>query len=70
MRDEPRKHPIFLSLVALAAIGTVPIAFVGREVTYLLGLPTWLWSSIGFTLALSGLTAWGVLRYWRDDRFD
>lgn len=70
MRDEPRKHPIFLGLLALVALGTVPIAFVGRPSTTFIGLPVWLWSSIGFTLLLSGLTAWGVMRYWSDDRFD
>lgn len=70
MRDEPRKHPLFLILLALAALGTVPIAFVGRQPTPFLGLPLWLWSSIGSTVLLSFLTAWGVLRYWNDDRFD
>jgi len=70
MRDEPRKHPLFLGLLALAALGTIPIAFVGRQPTNFLGLPLWLWSSIGFTLLLSVLTAWGVMRYWSDDRFD
>ncbi len=70
MRDEPRKHPLFLLLLALAAIGTVPIAFVGREPASWLGLPVWLWSSVGFTLLLSALTAWGVLRYWKDDDLD
>jgi len=70
MTDEPRKHPVFLALLGLVALGTVPIWFVGREPTSWLGLPLWLWSSIGFTMALSGLTAWGVLRYWKDDELD
>ena len=67
MPDEPRKHPVFLILLALVALGTVPIAFVGREPATLLGLPTWLWSSIVFTLLLSVLTCWGILRYWKGD---
>ena len=70
MSDEPRKHPFFLLLLSLAAVGTVPICFVGRQPASWLGLPLWLWSSIGFTLALSALTAWGVLRYWKDDELD
>ena len=70
MQDEPRRHPLFLVLLALAALGTAPIAFVGRPPSVWLGLPLWLWSSIGFTLALSALTAWGVLRYWKDDELD
>ncbi len=54
-------------LVVLCALGTAPFLFIGSEPVFVLGLPVWLWSSIGFTLALSLLTAWGVLRYWRDD---
>jgi len=69
-RDEPRRHPIYFLLLALSALGTVPVIFIGRVGGIFLGLPIWLWSSIGFSLALSALTAWGVLRYWRDDRFD
>lgn len=70
MRDEPRKHPVFLLLVALVTLATTPILFVGRTVVSFLGLPLWLWTSMGATFALSALTAWGVLRYWNDDRFD
>lgn len=70
MPDEPRKHPVFLVLLAIAALGTVPILFVGREPQQWLGIPVWLWSSIGFTWALSALTAWGLLRYWKDDELD
>ena len=65
--DEPRKHPLFLAALALAAVGTAPIFFVGRPVSTFLGLPLWLWSSVLFTLLLSALTAWGVVRYWSDD---
>ena len=67
MRDEPRRHPVYMLLLAAAALGTVPIAFVGATERAWLGLPVWLWSSAGFTLALSCLIAWGVLRYWHDD---
>ncbi len=70
MTDEPRRHPVFLILLALAALGTVPVLFVGREPVSWLGLPLWLWSSIAFTLALSALTAWGILRLWKDDELD
>ncbi len=67
MPDEPRQHPLFMLLLLLCALGTAPFLFIGSESRLVLGLPTWLWSSIGFTVALSLLTAWGVLRYWRDD---
>ena len=58
------------ALLALAAIGTVPFPFVGRQPVDWLGLPLWLWSSLAFTVALSALTAWGILRYWRDDEHE
>ena len=70
MRDEPRRHPVYMLLLAVAAVGTVPIAFVGAPLRSWLGLPVWLWSSAGFTLALSCLIAWGTLRYWSDDDDD
>ncbi len=67
MADEPRRHPVFMVLLAICAVGTAPIVFVGSPTTFFLGLPLWLWWSAGFTLALSALTAWGIVRYWRDD---
>ena len=67
MRDEPRRHPVYMLLLAVAALGTVPIFFVGAPAWSWLGLPVWLWSSAGFTLVLSCLIAWGVLRYWPDE---
>jgi hypothetical protein len=67
MKDEPRRHPLFLALLAVVSLGTVPVLFVGGEPALWLGLPTWLWSSMAFTLALSALTAYGILRLWRDD---
>ena len=67
MPDEPRKHPLFMLLLALCGIGTAPFLFIGSEPRSVLGIPLWLWSSIGFTLALSVLTAWGILKYWQDD---
>ena len=68
--DEPRRHPRYLILLAVAAIGTVPFAFIHAPAALVFGLPLWLWSSIGFTVALAGLTVWGILRYWKDDPGD
>lgn len=59
-----------MTLVAIAIVGGVPFAFVGRPLRTMFGLPTWLWSSILFTALLSILTAWGLLRYWRDDEHE
>ena len=41
MRDEPRNHPLYLALLALTALGSVPFAFVGRTPGLALGLPVW-----------------------------
>jgi hypothetical protein len=67
MKDEPRRHPGYLALLAIVSLGTVPVLFVGSESEGWLGLPAWLWSSMAFTLALSALTAFGILRLWKDD---
>ncbi len=53
---------ICLALVSLAA---VPLPFIGPDPRIVAGLPLWLWWSLGWTTALSFLTAWGILRYWR-----
>ena len=65
--DEPRKHPVFMTLLALAALGSVPVWFAGRPLVLWWGVPVWLWWSGGATVALSLLTAWGFARYWRDE---
>jgi len=70
MRDEPRNHPWLLILLAVTALATVPVLFIGRRQIAVLGLPLWLWSSLLFTVILSGLTTWGVLHFWRDDDLD
>ena len=67
MFDEPRRHPVFLLLLALAGLGTIPFLFIGRELVLWWGIPLWLWSSGFFTAVLAGLTCWGHLRLWRDD---
>ncbi len=67
MIDEPRNHPGFMALLALVCVLTVPFLFVGSSPAFWLGLPVWLWWSVGWTVVLSVLTAWGFLHYWRDD---
>ena len=70
MRDEPRRHRLFLLFLALTILGTSPFPFIGSDLSTFLGLPPWLWWSILFTVGLSCLTAVGLLRYWKDDRFE
>lgn len=70
MFDEPRRHHRYMWTVALVAMGTSPLPFVGSETVLVWGLPLWLWWSFLMTATLSGLTAWGMLRLWRDDRDD
>ncbi len=68
--DEPRRHPVFMTLLGLACLATVPWPFVGLEPVLWLGVPVWLWWSLGWTVVVSGLTVWGVLAYWRDDELE
>ena len=65
--DEPRHHPRFLVLLGLVALATIPWPFVGENPALLLGVPLWLWWSLGWTAVLSALTAFGLQRYWRED---
>ena len=60
----PKGYLILLGVISLA---TVPFAFVGSATRSWFGLPLWLWSSLLFTVVLSIVVAWGVLRLWRDD---
>lgn len=70
MKDEPRAHRGFLVAVGIAVLGSVPFLFIGRSQHFVFGLPLWLWSSLVFTVALSVITMWGILRFWRDDSLD
>ena len=70
MTDEPRRHRRFMLTLGLVALATVPFPFIGSELILLWGLPLWLWWSLSFTAALSALTAWGILRLWRDDQHE
>ena len=53
-------------VLGLLALGTAPFPFIGSQLRMFLGLPLWLWWSLGMTLALSLLTWWGLGRYWKD----
>ncbi len=59
-----------MALVGIAVLATVPWAFIGASSARVAGVPIWLWWSFLATAALSTLTAWGVLRRWRDDRLE
>jgi len=65
--DGPRLPRSYLLLLGLVAIAIVPFAFIPGTTGSWLGLPLWLWSSLTFTVLLSVLVAWGILRLWRDD---
>ena len=70
MRDEPAAHRRYLWLLALCAVAASPFAFAGRPTQFVLGLPLWLWWSGAWTVALAGVTAWGILRHWKDDELE
>ena len=67
---EPRQHRGFLAGLYTTTVLTAPFPFIGRELRLVFGLPLWLWWSVGFTVLLSCLTAWGIMRLWSDDRFE
>jgi len=70
MQDQPRRHRVFLLLLLVSIVGSVPFAFVNRPSVLWFGIPMWLWISLGFTTMLALLTVWGIIKYWRDDRFE
>ena len=63
---DPVSSRRYLWALALIALLTAPWPFVGRSTTWAFGLPSWLWWSLGMTVALSALTSWAILRLWRD----
>jgi hypothetical protein len=67
MRDEPKRHPLFLTLAGVLILASVPFLFVGKNIGTVLGFPGWLWLSLVLTVGLASLTAWAIFRYWRDD---
>lgn len=67
MSDEPRRHSLYMALLGLCALATSPYLFAAAPEGDLGGLPLWLWWSVGCTVALSALIAWGIYRYWRAD---
>lgn len=70
MQDQPRRHRVYMLLLLIFVIASVPFAFVNRPSVNWLGIPLWLWISLGSTTMLALLTVWGILKYWRDDRFE
>ena len=56
--------------VAVVCVLTAPFPFIGGGEDVVVGLPVWLWWSLLFTVALSVLTAVGILRYWKDEPAD
>ena len=67
MIDEPRRHRRFMLILGLTALATAPFPFIGAETRLVWGLPLWLWWSFTLTAIFAGVTAWGILRLWRDE---
>jgi hypothetical protein len=59
-----------MCLLGASALGTVPFWFIGSEPRFIWGIPLWLLSSFAFTVLFAALVAFGIMRYWRDDRFE
>lgn len=70
MFDEPLRHRLFMVALALCAVATSPFPFVGQPLRWWAGLPIWLWWSMGFTVLLSALTFYAIIKLWKDDTDD
>lgn len=69
LEREPAKQRWYLPAILFLVIFSVPWYFVpGRIGNVLLGLPVWVWLSLGCAVALSCLTAIAVLRFWVDPK--
>ncbi|MEQ8762384.1 MAG: hypothetical protein RL885_00555 [Planctomycetota bacterium] len=69
-RREPRQSRFLLALLGCGVLATVPWPWIGAIDAHFAGIPLWLWWSFGGTTFLSCVTTLGVLRYWRDDRYE
>lgn len=67
MRDEPLAHRRHQWATLTCAVGSAPFLFAGRGEILWWGIPLWVYWSFAMTVALSILTGFGILRYWRDD---
>lgn len=67
MSTSPRRTGRWLRIALfVCALASAPFPFVGLPTRWFLGLPLWLWWSIGCTTLLSLLTAWTIHRHWDD----
>lgn len=69
-RREPLDSPRLLALVVVLYALSIPWWAGGGAPTIRLGLPSWALASLGFTFAISVLTAFLALRRWSDDPAD
>lgn len=71
MPDRPRREPLdsprLLALVVVLCALSIPWWAGGGVPAIRLGMPAWALASLGFTLAISALTAFLALRRWSDD---
>ena len=79
LEREPARQFWYIPLIILIIVVSIPwsgLRFFETEApagpssnseTIILGLPLWIWIPLGGTLCLSILTAFAVLRFWRDD---
>lgn len=69
-RREPLDSPRLLALIVLLYALSIPWWAGGGAPRIVLGLPAWALASLGFTLAISVLTAFLALRRWSDTPSD
>lgn len=69
-RREPLDSPRLLALVVVLYALSIPWWAGGGAPAIRLGMPAWALASLGFTFAISVLTAFLALRRWSDDPAD
>lgn len=69
LEREPAKQRWYLPAILVLVVFSVPWYFAPGEIgSVILGLPVWVWLSLGCSVALSSLTALAVLRFWVDPK--
>jgi hypothetical protein len=66
--SEPARRRWYVPLLLFLVVLSVPwYRKAGSMGELILGMPAWVWTSLFCTVGVSALTAFGILKYWRDE---